>query len=230
MRILLVADIHANWPALQAIQEPFDVCLCLGDLVDYCLEPAPCVDWVRQRARHCVRGNHDHETAQDVTVIGQTGFRYLTAVTRPLTRQRLSAEDTRFLGDLPTTRMVTLEEKRYLLVHASPRDPLDDYPSPQVAFWEQCLEQVAADVLCVGHTHYPYLLEVGDKLVVNPGSVGLPRDGDPRAAYAIIENRRVELKRVEYPIDDTVRVIQDSTLSEPAKEQLAAVLRNGGRV
>src|SRR6516164_9241000 len=63
MRVLLVADIHGNWPALQAINEQHDLCLCLGDLVDYALEPAPCVDWVRNRAHYAVRGNHDHGVA-----------------------------------------------------------------------------------------------------------------------------------------------------------------------
>src|SRR5207247_6106406 len=98
MRILLLADIHGNWPALQAIQEPHDLCLCLGDLVDYALEPQPCTDWVRKNCSHGVRGNHDHGAAQDVPETGKTGFKYLSAVTRPLTRQRLSAEG---LGDLP---------------------------------------------------------------------------------------------------------------------------------
>src|SRR5437868_8517392 len=83
MRVLLLADIHANWPALQAITEAHDVCLFLGDLVDYGLEPAPCIQWVRQRAHHAVRGNHDHGVAQQVPVAGRTGFKYLTSVTRP---------------------------------------------------------------------------------------------------------------------------------------------------
>ena len=66
MRILLLADIHGNWPALEALKEPHDLCLCLGDLVDYALEPQPCVDWIRDHCPHCVRGNHDHGAAQDV--------------------------------------------------------------------------------------------------------------------------------------------------------------------
>src|ERR1700686_3780346 len=86
MRILLIADIHGNWPALQAIDEPFDVCLCLGDLVDYGLDPAPCIDWVRRNCLHTVRGNHDHGVCQNVTVSGQNGFRLLTTVTRPISR------------------------------------------------------------------------------------------------------------------------------------------------
>src|SRR5688500_925856 len=114
MRILLVADIHANWPALQAIQEPFDVCLCLGDLVDYGLEPGPCIDWVRQRASHSVRGNHDHGVAQQVRVNGRHGFKYLTSVTRLLTQERISGPDRRYLGSLPVCKRLTLDNTKFL--------------------------------------------------------------------------------------------------------------------
>jgi putative phosphoesterase len=228
MRILLVADIHANWAALQAINESFDICLCLGDLVDYGLEPAPCIDWVRRQAQHSVRGNHDHGVAQNVIVNGQAGFKYLTSVTRPLSRRLLGTEDMRFLAALPLTQMITLDDTRFLLVHATPRDPLDEYAPGDAAFWERRLQDVDADLICVGHTHFPYILEVGNKLVINPGSVGLPRDGDPRAAYAILEDRRVELKRVEYPIESAVRTVQESVLPDQAKDLLTEVLRSGG--
>jgi putative phosphoesterase len=229
MRILVVADIHANWPALQAVAAavPHDVCLCLGDLVDYALEPGPCVDWVRHHAHHAVRGNHDHCVAQNVVVNGRSGFKFLTTITRPLTRELLAEEDQRYLGRLPVSRTVTLNNLRFLLVHATPRDPLDEYAPADVAFWEKRLEGVEADVICVGHTHQPYVLEVGDKLVVNPGSVGQPRDGDPRAACAVIENFKVDLCRVEYPVEDTVAVIAGSRLPEAAKALLAEVLRTG---
>jgi diadenosine tetraphosphatase ApaH/serine/threonine PP2A family protein phosphatase len=89
------------------------------------------------------------------------------------------------------------------------------------------LADVEADVVCVGHTHQQYVLEVGSKLVINPGSVGQPRDGDPRAAYAVIEDNRVELKRAEYPVEDTVRVVLDSSLPDETKEMLAEVYRTG---
>lgn len=227
MRILLLADIHANWPALQALNEPFDLCLVLGDLVDYALDPAPCIDWVRQRANWAVRGNHDHGVAQNVPVFGRNGFKYLTGVTRPLSRAKLGEEDLRFLARLPVTRALTIEEVRFLLVHATPRDPLDEYAPATVDFWTRRLQGVEADVICVGHTHQPYVLEVGNKLVINPGSLGQPRDGDPRGSYAIIENRRVELKRLEYPIEETVRLIDESSLPDPAKESLMQVFRTG---
>jgi putative phosphoesterase len=227
MRILILADIHANWPALQALNEPCDLCLCLGDLVDYALEPAPCIDWVRRNAHHVVRGNHDHGVAQHVTVQGRNGFRYLTSVTRPLTRERLREEDLRYLSRLPLTQMLTLDDTRYLLVHATPRDPLDEYAPPDVELWKRRLQNVEADVVCVGHTHQPYVLEVDNKLVINPGSLGQPRDGDPRGSYAIIEDNQVELRRLEYPVAETLRVIQESGLPEEARETLAAVFRTG---
>ena len=227
MRILLVADIHGNWPALQAIQEPHDICLCLGDLVDYGLEPAPCVEWARKNALVTVRGNHDHGVAQNVVVNGRTGFKNLTGLTRPLSRQRLGPDDLRYLGQLPVSKQLTLEKTKFFLVHASPRDPLDEYAPADVEFWERRLANVDAEVVCVGHTHQPYVLEAGNKLVINPGSVGQPRDGDPRASYAILENFKVELKRVEYPVEDTVRVVEDSSLPEATKARLIELFRNG---
>ncbi len=228
MRILLVADVHGNWPALQAVAaEPFDLCLCLGDLVDYGVEPAPCIAWVRERAKYAVRGNHDHGVAQNVIINARSGFKYLTGLTREISRARLAEPDLRYLARLPVTRAATIENTRFLLAHASPRDPLDEYCPPDLEFWVRRLQNVEADVVCVGHTHQPYVLEVGDKLVINPGSVGQPRDGDPRASYAIIEDFKVELKRVEYPLADTIAAVDATNLPDQAKALLAEVFRTG---
>ncbi len=227
MRILIVSDIHANWPALAAIREPYDVCLCLGDLVDYGCQPAECIDWVRRHATHAIRGNHDHGAAQDVTVQGGFGFKFLTGLTRPLTRARLGPEDLRFLADLPVTRTVTLDRRRFLLVHATPRDPLDEFVPPDRDLWARRLEGVQADVVCTGHTHHPFAFDINGTLVINPGSVGLPRDGDPRAGYAILDGDHFELRRVEYPVEETVKVLEASPLPERAKVMLAAVYRTG---
>jgi putative phosphoesterase len=231
MRILLLADVHGNWPALQAVAaEPHDLCVCLGDLVDYALEPGPCIAWVRKHARYTVRGNHDHGAAQNVTVHGKAGFRYLTAVTRAVTRERLSQDELQYLGRLPISRTVSVDNTRFLLVHASPRDPLDEYAPADPDFWARRLANIDVDVVCVGHTHHPYVLEVGDKLVINPGSVGQPRDGDPRASYAVIEDYRVELKRIEYPVEKTLEAIEASGLPATDREMLAEVFRRGASV
>ena len=227
MRVLLIADIHGNRAALEAINEPHDVCLFLGDRVDYGPEPGPCIEWVKKHAHHSVRGNHDHGVAQNVEVLGVGGFRFLTACTRPYTVASLNPCQRRYLAELPTSKLLTIAGKRYLLVHATPRDPMDEYGSPDPAFWAPRLAGLKVDYVCVGHTHQPFTLEVNGITVINPGSVGLSRDGDPRVGYAIVDNGRVELKRIEYPVDDTVRAVQAADIHPTAKQMLADIYRGG---
>lgn len=227
MRILLISDIHANWPALQAVRESFDLCLFLGDLVDYGVDPAPCIDWVRRNATHAVRGNHDHGAAQGIIVQGGVGFRYLTSATRMHTCEKLAEADRRYLARMPLTKCLTLNGKRFLLVHATPRDPMDEFAPPEVDFWQMRLNGFEVDYVLCGHTHHPYILRSGKTTIINPGSIGLPRDGDPRASYAIIEGDKIEMKRVEYPVEDAVRSMQASPLPDLAKEMLAEVYRTG---
>jgi putative phosphoesterase len=227
MRVLVIADIHGNRAALDAIREPFDACLCVGDLVDYGPEPGACIDWVRKNALHCVRGNHDHGAAQNVEVQGVGGFRYLTAITRPMSVAALTPEQRRYLADLPTSRMFVLGGKRYLLVHATPRDPMDEYAPAEETFWKQRLAGLKVDYLLVGHTHQPYTLQVNGTLVVNPGSVGLSRDGDPRISYAIIDGGEVQLKRAEYAVDQTLQAVEAVTRDEAARRMLTDVFRSG---
>ncbi|CAN5272437.1 metallophosphoesterase family protein [soil metagenome] len=228
MRILLVSDIHANAVALAAIQEPHDLCVCLGDIVEYGPSPAASVQWVREQCGYCVRGNHDHGTAQNVEITGIGGFRYLTGATRTSTIAMLSDTDRRYLADLPTTKLVALNGKRFLFVHASPRDPLDEYVPAEASAWAARLNGWDVDYLCVGHTHQPFTLEVGKTRVVNPGSVGLQRDGDPRARYAIIEpDGSVVLKQIAYDIDALIREVNASPFEAKAKAMLIDVYRSG---
>ncbi len=227
MRILVVSDIHANWPALSAIEEEFDVCLCLGDLVDYGPDPVPCVRWAMKHSDHSIRGNHDHGVAQGIKILGNRGYRYLTHVTRERHWQALNAEERRYLLELPLTDRFVLNDKRYLLVHGSPRDPLDEYVLNDPEAWSRRLEGVEADIVCVGHSHMQFNLSVNGTVVLNPGSVGQPRDGDPRAAYAIIEGSRIQLKRIEYPVDEAIASIKASDLPEAAKRISAEGLRMG---
>ncbi len=227
MRILVVADIHANRAALDAISEPHDVCLCLGDTVEYGPNPAACVDWVQQHADHSVRGNHDHGVVQNVDLFGVGGFRYLTMVTRPPTLAALTPSHRRYLASRPTTQMLTLGGKRFLLVHATPRDPLDEYTPSDRKAWEPRLVGVKADFVLVGHTHQQFTFEIGTTTLLNPGSVGLPRDGDPRARYAIIEDGVVQLKQVEYAIPETTAGVEAMEIDPRAKAMLADVYRHG---
>ncbi len=227
MRILVVSDIHANWPALAAIDEPHDLCLCLGDLVDYGPDPAPCVRWAMQHAHHAIRGNHDHGVAQDVRAAEGAGYRYLTRVSRPLAWPSLNGSERRYLLRLPLTARVTIDGRRFLLVHATPKDPLDEYLGADPAAWANRLGDSEADVVCVGHTHKPFHLRAGDTTVLNPGSVGQPRDGDPRASYAVIDDGRIEFKRINYPIAETLARVDATNWPDDAKRLYAECLQQG---
>jgi putative phosphoesterase len=227
MRILVVSDIHANWPALAAIQERYDVCICLGDLVDYGPDPAPCVRWAMEHADYAIRGNHDHGVAQGVPVVGETGFRYLTRVSRPLMWEALDPDERRFLLQLPLTQRVTLGGRRFLLVHGTPRDPLDEYLLKDPAHCAQQVRDAKADIVCVGHTHQQFNVVAGGVVILNPGSVGQPRDGDPRAAYAMINDGQIELKRIRYPVEETIAHVVASRLPDRAKQMYCECLRLG---
>jgi putative phosphoesterase len=227
MRILIVSDIHANWPALAAIDEPHDVCLCLGDLVDYGPDPAVCVRWAMEHATYAIRGNHDHGVAQGVPVTGERGYRYLTKASRPLMWDALGPEERRYLLQLPLTLRVNLDGQRFLLVHGTPRDPLDEYLMKDKAVWARRIKNADADVVCVGHSHMQFRLDVDGVTVLNPGSVGQPRDGDPRAAYAVIDDGNIELKRVAYPFEETIARVEAAPLPAKAKRLYCECLRLG---
>lgn len=230
MKILVLGDIHSNWPALSAIRESFDLCLFVGDLVDYGTNPIPCIEWVQQNVSAGIRGNHDHAVAQYVPAIEGTGFRNLAAATRPWHWKILSESHLQFLAQLPVTRYLTIKEKTFYLVHGTPRDPLDEYLVQDAAAWTERLEPIEADYVLVGHTHIPMHLDLGRVQVVNPGSVGQPRDGDPRCSYAVIENGTVQIRRVEYDIAATVEHMSNAGLSEEILEFAETILRKGGMV
>lgn len=228
MKILLLADIHANWPALSVIDEEFDVCLFLGDAVDYATTPVECIEWLQENATHCVRGNHDHSVAQRVTVRPGGTFRQMAAAMRPHHFEVLTDEHLTWLAQLPVTQHLTVGDHSFLLVHATPRDPMDEYIADVKEQWEARLEHVDVDFVCVGHTHVPMELELENTRVINPGSVGQPRDGDCRAAYAMIEDGKVEFRRVEYDVDQTVRDMIKAGVDHSVVRKANTVLRSGG--
>lgn len=226
MRILVVADIHANWTALSAIDEQFDACLCVGDLVDYGTQPQKCIEWARQHCDAVVRGNHDHAVAQRVAPRGGKGFRMLAATTRPLHFQDLDAESITWLAELPVTQFIELGGYSFFLVHATPRDPMDEYLVTRDE-WAPRLEKINADFVCVGHTHIPMHITVDETQLINPGSVGQPRDGIPEVSYAIVENGKVELRRVKYDIEAELRQVRESGVDGEAYRISETVLRSG---
>ena len=123
---------------------------------------------------------------------------------------------------------MTVGDIRFLLVHATPRDPLDEYLTADADQWAARLETVDADFVCVGHTHVPFHLKLDRIQVLNAGSVGQPRDGDPRCSYAIIENGEVTLRRVEYDIDAAVTQMKQAGLDGEALRTAESMLRTGG--
>jgi predicted phosphodiesterase len=123
--------------------------------------------------------------------------------------------------------MFVLDGKRFLVVHATPRDPMDEYAPPDPAFWAPRLAGLNVDYVIAGHTHVPYTLQVGPTLVVNPGSVGVGRDGNPHAAYAVIDGDGVRLERVEYPVEETLAAVEAAVRDETARQMLADIFRTG---
>ncbi len=229
MKILILADIHANWHALSAIKETFDACLFLGDAVEYGTNPAPCIEWIRDHATYSVRGNHDHAVVQRVPPANGTGFRRLASATREQHWKVLQPAHFKFLSRLPVTQHVELGGYTFHMVHATPRDPLDEYLANDPEGWEQRLKGIEADFICVGHTHIPFHVQLGKRQLFNPGSVGQPRDGDPRCAYAVLENGLVRFRRVEYDIEGAIAQMCQSGIDGPSLELAAAVLRHGGK-
>lgn len=228
MRTLVISDIHGNWPALEAVAAvPHDAVVCLGDIVGYGPQPGECLRWLRASDACIVQGNHDRSLADGVPPRCRLKFEWLAAATLHIARHQLSDEETAFLRALPRTRDIVLDGKRALLLHATPTDPLYNYLGPDRAKWRTTLAAIQADIVLVGHTHLPFHFQFGDVHVLNPGSLGQPKDGDPRAAYAIIENGVAKLERISYPVERTVDALGTAGVDRAAFRALSALLRTG---
>ena len=231
MRVLVVSDLHGNLEALRAVvaAEPrVDRVLCLGDLVDYGPRPDEVATWVREHALATVRGNHDNAVAFGEDCRSAPLFRRLSVESRRKTTPMLSAENLTFLRSLPTRTSLVLDGVRLELLHAAPGDPLFQYlPASHADAWREAARGIDADLILVGHTHLPVILDLGDKRMVNPGSVGLPRDGDPRACYAVLENGAPVLKRVAYDVDQTISALRTWGLPDDVARSLEDIYRGG---
>jgi putative phosphoesterase len=187
MRILLISDLHANWPALQAIiaAEPCDYLMVGGDLVSYGPHPREVIEFVRSHATVAVRGNHDEALAHHVDCRCAPSSKPLAEATRAEHARMLSSDQTAYLGALPLTAALHLGGQTLFSVHASPQEHLYRYtltPDAPDEFLQGELAGIQADVVLLGHTHFPMIRHLGGKTVINPGSVGQPRDGIPGPA------------------------------------------------
>jgi predicted phosphodiesterase len=240
MRIGVISDVHANLEALDAVlahldrQAP-DLLVCLGDFVGYGPDPNACIERLLPRLRAAVVGNHDQaalgaRSVEDFNLYAQAAIAW--------TQQALDEASRAYLQDLP----LSLELDGLLLVHGSPRQPTDEYlldtRAARASFAHHPFR-----IALVGHTHQPAVFEESKRrtsakgllpevplaldparrYIFNVGSVGQPRDGDPRAAYVLLDHSAstATLFRVSYPIEQTQRRMEEAGLPVPLIERLA---------
>lgn len=239
MRVAVISDTHGNLHALEAVlaaidRDRPDAIWCLGDLVGYGPRPNSCCRAVAARAELCLAGNHDLGV---LGVLDLDDFADDAAASARWTRTVLSEEARAYLAGLaPTATRDAVE-----LFHASPRDPVWDYVlSAEVAL--AALERTSAPLVLVGHSHVPLAIALeGGRLsggialdgsradlfagrwLLNPGSVGQPRDGDARASYLLLDldAGRASFRRVEYPVALTQAEIRERGLPDLLAERLA---------
>lgn len=230
MKLLVISDVHANWPALQAIREEADAVVCLGDLVSYGPFPRECVAWVREHGMHVVRGNHDTALAYRVDPRAADFKRELAEATLAHHRRMLSCDEVAWLRELPTEARFRRDNYSFHAFHASPKDHLFSYRlTPDLSDEElkKEVEGVRADFVLLGHTHLPMSRGAWTKVILNPGSVGQPLDGNPRASYAVIKGGVAEIRGVAYDIEVTVAGIREMGLGEDVTRALIAILLTG---
>lgn len=219
MRLGVISDVHANVVALQAVLDDLpsvDDLVCAGDLVGYNPWPAECVEVVREACSATVEGNHD----RNVPTPGQYAHNPMARAGLELANDRLSDDQKAWLRGLP--RRVSLGDDRVLLVHDHP-EHRDRYVYPG-EFPALAPYLVDYDAIVLGHTHVQGTEEVADGHVVNPGSVGQPRDGDPRAAYAVLDidarEVAVTLHRVAYDVEAVREAVAAAGLPERTGNRL----------
>jgi len=235
-RVAILTDIHGNLPALEAalarVEELSpDQLLCGGDLVGYGPRPNEVCALVRERAIPTIYGNYDYAIARE---LDDCGCAYVTPHDRAI--GQLSVEWTlahteeparRFMAELPFDLRFEVGPKRIRLVHGSPRK-VNEYlfeDKPARTF-ERIADLADCEVLVFGHTHKPWVREYGGVLFVNCGSVGKPKDGDPRGSFALLEEVegevRVSIERKDYDADAVSVEMREVGLPEELADKLVS--------
>ncbi|MCF6158814.1 MAG: metallophosphoesterase [wastewater metagenome] len=230
VKILVISDIHGNLNAINAINEDADLVFCLGDLVNYGPNPKACIEKVRSLTDTIVRGNHDNAVGRNIDCGCSVQYRELSNAGKVFTDSVLTADEKNFLGNLPITQELEIEGKTFLLSHGSPSGDMYKYLKPDTSdeVLEDKLRNVHANFVFVGHTHFPMIRKIKGITMVNPGSVGQPRDGIPMASYALWEDGHIEIKRVPYDIEASVEELKMTSIPPRKIEILARILRKGG--
>jgi diadenosine tetraphosphatase ApaH/serine/threonine PP2A family protein phosphatase len=239
MRTLLLSDIHANAVALEAVLADaagqWDRLWFLGDLVGYGPDPNECIDMLRDKAALALSGNHDWAVLKKLDM---EEFNPEAKQVVNWTRQTLGEAQRDYLNGLPPL----IIEADFTLAHASPRHPVWEYILDMQTALEN-FDFFDTPYCLVGHSHVPALFELHDaavlngyvagagevvelglrRLILNPGSVGQPRDGDPRAAYAVIDQKAMTwtFHRVVYDITETQRRMKALKLPRRLIDRLA---------
>ncbi len=235
MRVLILSDIHSNYAALEAVLQAagaYDQFWNLGDTIGYGPCPNECVAEIRERAMITIAGNHDLACLNKVDL---SDFNPEARTANIWNGQQLKAEHYAMLAALPPMHAV---DERYLLAHGSPREPVWEYLLTRTQANEN-FQRFTQQICFIGHSHVPlvfrlrpnkicdgpsspeagYLLEIQPEMryLVNPGSVGQPRNQDPRAAFAILdtEAQTIKFERVTYDIARTQSQMRAVHLPEP---------------
>lgn len=234
MKFLIISDLHANWPALLAVvqsEQDLNGIVCLGDIVNYGPHPMECITWVRDNVKPCwvVQGNHDRALGCDTGPRCSAPYRRLASEMQRYTRKQIDISARDYLTRLPTSATQLLAGAVFFLCHAAPTDPLYAYIKPDdTRRWvRECEFAAEPDFLLIGHTHLPLIRRLGRTTIVNPGSVGQPKDGDPRACYALWRDGDVTLHRVAYDVRAVARDLT-ACASATVAQQLAQILLAGG--
>ncbi len=248
-RLLILSDIHGNIYSLKTIwrnASRWDEVIVLGDLVDYAPYPSEVIDFLREHGARIVRGNHDQAVAYGVDCRCGEETHWLSVWFREnITLKLLNKDHKMFLKNLPLN--ITLKTGSITLhaVHAAPSNPLYAYLYPWLSNEEVCKLlrkpfskyklSTGDKVHCpkglylIGHTHYQFYRVVDGTLVVNPGSAGAPRDGDPRVSYIILDTDKesIEFYRVKYSIENIVRAFEELKIPEPYLSALKYMFKYG---
>lgn len=237
MKLAIFSDIHANLHALEAIwpdleaQLP-DAVYCLGDQVGYGAHPNEVIDFIRSRGIPTVMGNYDDGVGFDRDDCGcvykdpeddRRGKQSLL-----WTRARTTPDRKAYLQAFPAHIRLTIAGRSVLLVHGSPRRMNEYvYEDRPASVFENIARAADCDVLLFGHTHLPYRKQVGRTLFINTGSVGKPKDGDPRAGYVVVtfgDQVHVDFRRVPYDVAGAAQAVRASGLPP----HFADLLETGG--
>jgi putative phosphoesterase len=226
-RAVFVSDIHSNLEALEAVlKELHDSPLyCLGDIVGYGASPNEVLERLQETETVAVRGNHDEAAVAGAA----SGFSARAAMAAVWTARELTSENRAYLSQLPLTLRTDIGGARVYMAHGSPEDPLREYvfPESHESLFEWYLGRTSCDAVSLGHTHVPFVWRGETGCVFNPGSVGQPRDGDPRASFATVSvsgsEFDVRINRVQYD----VRAAADKIRAAGLPDALATRLETG---